>query len=570
MTFFLRQRASLVPFLLLVASLVWTASAHQCGGQIIVTSGPTLTMQPNASTPLAGLLEFSTNIPTRVAMKLHGTGEAWGVASEELQTNHAIPLLGFAPNSQYTLNDIALSSQEGALLTLGDVFSISTDPLPADFPNLEVLASDPHRMEPGLTLVPAFKQEGRSRVQDYTFAVDAQGTVRWYTDRDLSYVRRLPNGQLFYGWKGSVGEMDMLGNVNASWHPANHSTPGAFPPDSVAIPDTARFHHDAYPLPNGNIVTIDKRTALVENFPTSESDPDAPRVTAEVDYDPIVEFTRQGAVVQEWNLLESLDPTRIGYGVIRPQEPHDWAHSNAVIHDARDNSLIISVRHQDALVKVSRSTGELVWILGPHDNWGPQFEPYLLTPVGEPFEWSYHTHSPMFLPDGNILVFDNGNYRASPVDPPLSSEETYSRAVEYAIDEDTMEVTQVWEYGSDTEEIIYAASGGDADWLSITDNVLIALGPTSIDGTVVEVREPRIIEVTREGERVFDLRVSYPAGDGVVYRSERIPTLYPTGYRVWAIPEPTSLTLLAVSTIGAFFLRLRFGQRGRNTRAEVV
>ena len=50
-------------------------------------------------------------------------------------------------------------------------------------------------------------------------------------------------------------------------------------------------------------------------------------------------------------------------------------------------------------------------------------------------------------------MFDNGTFRDGPRenDPPES--EKYSRAVEFAVDESTMEVRQVWAYGGPGGEI---------------------------------------------------------------------------------------------------------------------
>ncbi len=183
-----------------------------------------------------------------------------------------------------------------------------------------------------------------------------------------------------------------------------------------------------------------------------------------------------------------LDTTRIGYNSLtkRPVGSlgYDWAHVNAVINDPRDDSIIISLRQQDALVKFSRSTGDLKWILGPHANWSSKFQPFLLTPIGEPFEWQYHQHSPTITPSGTILLFDNGNFRASPFDGTTTTPDSknYSRAVEYAIDEQNMEIRQVWEYGKNMAKPLYAGWIGDANWMKTTGNVLITFGGTSFTG----------------------------------------------------------------------------------------
>jgi len=195
----------------------------------------------------------------------------------------------------------------------------------------------------------------------------------------------------------------------------------------------------------------------------------------------------------------------------------DWAHANAVIHDPSDDSLIVSLRHQDAVIKISRQTGELIWILGPHENWDPvEFGKYLLTPiVDELFFFQYHQHAPMITQDGNLLIFDNGNFRASPFDPVLPDEENFSRAIVYSIDETTYEVDIVWEHGQFADEILYTSFVGDADELPLTKNVLIAFGG---------IQPARLIEVTHTtpSEVVFDLSIT----SNFTYRSERLSSLY--------------------------------------------
>ena len=58
--------------------------------------------------------------------------------------------------------------------------------------------------------------------------------------------------------------------------------------------------------------------------------------------------------------------------------------------DPRHDTVIVSMHKQDAILKFSRSTGESVWILGPHENWGPAFQNYLFKAKGQPFEWAHH------------------------------------------------------------------------------------------------------------------------------------------------------------------------------------
>jgi arylsulfate sulfotransferase len=198
------------------------------------------------------------------------------------------------------------------------------------------------------------------------------------------------------------------------------------------------------------------------------------------------------------------------------------------------------MRGQNAVIKFYRSTGQLKWILGPPANWGPEFQQYLLTPVGSPFEWQYGQHAPLITPQGTLMVYDDGNYRASPFDPPVADANNFSRAVEYDINQETMEVSQVWDYGRNVAEPLYTDRVGNADWLPQTRNVLVTFGYVAYDnGARPSPIAPgasmvRIKEVTHGPvpEVVFDLAYfDYGNADNTyqgytVYRSHRISDLY--------------------------------------------
>ena len=150
-----------------------------------------------------------------------------------------------------------------------------------------------------------------------------------------------------------------------------------------------------------------------------------------------------------------------------------------------------------------------------------EFGDFLFNPTNDSeFFWSYHQHAPVFTPENTILFWDNGNHRASPFDPKLPNDENFSRAVEYIIDEETMDITLVWEYGQFTEPTLFTPFIGDADYMPETGNILITFG-----GLVAPQLSARIIEVTHEtpAEKVLEIFVA----DSIVYRSEKLPSLYP-------------------------------------------
>ena len=254
-------------------------------------------------------------------------------------------------------------------------------------------------------------------------------------------------------------EMNLLGETVNSW---------------VVPVDLPINLHDGVPTDHGSILYLSDDLESVTDYPTSMTDLNAPLTTADVLFQWVAEIsTADATLLNSWKPIDVLDPRRISY-LIGPWEGGwDSEHSNAVIEDSRDDSLIISMRHQNAVIKISRSTGELRWILGPHENWGPSWQRYLLTPVGTPFAWQYAQHTPIITAQGTLMLYDDGNFRAMPFDPPVPNTNNYSRAVEYSINEQTMEVSQVWDYGrTNVAERLYTDHEGSAVPLP-NSNVLI-------------------------------------------------------------------------------------------------
>ena len=491
-----------------------------------VTKEPALTMAPNASTPLAGLLELSTSGLSRVSLTVSDGSDQWDVDFDGLNTDHSLPVLGFKPGRAHTVSVRVLDNEGNDLIDPVDpaVFEVTTDPLPEGFPEINV-TSTPELMEPGVTL---FEASG------YLIAVNETGEVVWYhqiqnlngfLDRD---VRRMQNGNLLLLLpRNRIIELDMLGNIVNQWH-ASGTSDGA--EGSIPV-DTLAFHHEVFEMQSGNFLVLSVEFRSFFDYPTSVFDPFAPLDFAIVAGDVIVEFAPDGTIVNEWPMLDMLDPFRINYSSLlglydnlfetitgMAAETRDWSHGNAVIHNPADDSIIVSLRHQDAVVKFSRQTGELKWILGPHENWDQeQFGEFLLTPLSDDeFFFQYHQHAPDITDEGTIIVYDNGNNRASPFDPSLPDVDNFSRAVEYDINEVTKEVDIVWEYGQFEDETLYTFFIGDADYMPVTGNAMITFGG---------IQPARIIEVTRTtpAQKVFDLSLS----ENFTYRSERLQSLYP-------------------------------------------
>ena len=494
------------------------------------TSDPTIEAGPNPQVPLARVVHVDTNVPTRLEITASdGASHAVTVTSAELATTHIQALIGLKPARTYTV-DVTAIDADG--LQVGQQLTTTTDPLPENFPVLELHTST-DQVEPGFTL---FGTRNKDTTASYLVVVDARGEVVWYLSAPITgVVEQLANGHLVYitGDRFLVLEIDFLGVTQRSWHAALSTV---VPPEGSIPVQVFTFHHEMMEIGDEqSFLTTTDIVRTVENFPTDENDPSV-RATVPVLDEPAVEFAADGTILHSLNFLDLLNPTRIGFdATLGLPAAADWAHANAAILDPRDDTIITSLRHQDALVKASRSDMSLKWILGPHDNW-EGFEPFLLTPVGEPFQWSYHQHAPQITSRGTLLLFDNGTYRASPFtgQAKLPATENHSRAVEYEVDDDAKTIRQLWEF-VDPEQL-YAPFVGSAFELPATGNVLVTYGGLcTIDGMksddIAHCRgSARFIEVRRDtpDRIVFDLALSArdPTAIGwLVYRGKRIASL---------------------------------------------
>ena len=131
------------------------------------------------------------------------------------------------------------------------------------------------------------------------------------------------------------------------------------------------------------------------------------------------------------------------------------------------------------------------------------------------------------MPNGNLLVFDNGSHRN------FNENDNYSRAVEYKISEDNKTVEQVWQYGKERGEEFYSAIVSDVDYLSNSNNILVTSGFLTPNTKY----SAKIVEVDYEtGEEVFEATLIYKTLRGnktgawgqsdILYRSERMELKY--------------------------------------------
>lgn len=304
-----------------------------------------------------------------------------------------------------------------------------------------------------------------------TVALDMHGNVVWFWQRNLWVVRLLRNGNILYTTGSDAGEATLQGDV--VWNS------GALPTD----------FHEVYEMPNGNILLLVEVSQQVQRGV-------GPQTWLAQE---LTEVTRSGDVVWTWNPFDHISTMDFDECSMQGPGPfgHDWIHANAAFYDARENAVYYNSRHISRVTKIDYATGEVLLNIG--------FE----MPSGEVefgddlFSWQ---HSPEILENGNILLYDNGNRRGHSFCDP---DQPYSTAVEFTMNpESPNPVEEVWRYELD----VYTPFVGDADRLS-NGNTLITAGAQQL-----------ILEVTPEGSTVWEYS---SIGGGLIYRADRIPTLYP-------------------------------------------
>lgn len=180
-----------------------------------------------------------------------------------------------------------------------------------------------------------------------------------------------------------------------------------------------------------------------------------------------------------------------------PSPRSEYAHINSVFEDF-DGNLIMSFRHMSQVVKVARPSGQIMWRLGGRTN---QFQF-----INDPFSNLCGQHTASRLDNGNILLFDNGQY-CWPVNPARG--ET-TRVAEFQIDEQNMTAELVWSY---SQAGIVNKFAGSAQRLP-NGNTIIGWGA----GSAIMATE-----VSSDGTKVFEITAFHGELPVLPYRVRRFP-----------------------------------------------
>lgn len=373
-------------------------------------SNPLIKLNPYLISPLSAMILLETPVSSEATVIVRGKESAGDISHTfPAGKKHILPIYGLYADYQNTVDIILADGQKNSV-------KIQTAPLHPDVPVATSIQTTSEYFGHNLMFLTAAM---RAMPVGYDYA----GDVRWYANLNFAFdLKRMPNGHILIGTERLVKMPYFTTGLYETCFSGKifkeYKTPSG-------------YHHDQFVMEDGNILVLsfDFYSGTVEDV-CLLLDPNT------------------GEVLKTWDYKKVLPqyPTA-GSG---SQDEHDWFHNNAVWYDKKTNSLTLSGRHQDAVINLDFETGDLNWIIGDSEGWPEDMQKYFFTPVGDgEFDWQYEQHACVVLPDGDIMLFDNGHWRSKNKANYVAAKDNFSRGVRYRIDTEKMTIEQIWQYGKE-------------------------------------------------------------------------------------------------------------------------
>ncbi len=483
-----------------------TATVHVVApGQVAATSNPQVASYTIAP---AGAGNVSVQFGTSTNYGL----TTWGQPIPQGGGPVSLYVAGMKVSTLYHLQGVVQFTDGSQYADIDQTFTTGSIPQLLSLTVTSTPGTQPQSGVESLALI----STGNPNAPNAVAITDLAGNVLWTYNPGFAAnlpnpIKLLPNGHFLInfdtatsslpdGTDSTLQEVDLGGNL--IWQMTGTQLNQALATATCAECGVTVLgtHHDFAMLPNGHLIVIASTQKEIEGV----------NVTGDV----IIDLDQNHNPVWAWNEFNHLDTDR------RPYLYPDWTHTNAVIYSPDDGNLIISIRHQNWLVKIDyangNGAGDIIWHLGYQGD-------FTLAGGTDPTDWFYAQHGPSFVTKNtsgsfSLILFDNGDDRVFPSGVTCGSAGApaclYSTVPLLQLDETTKTATLSFHITAPA----YSFFGGNAEVLT-NGNIEYcesASGP-GVAGDIYEVSQDA------NAQTVWHMH----SATQYVYRGFRMPSLYP-------------------------------------------
>lgn len=518
---------------------------------------PLIILNPYKTSPLSALIAFDTVEKGYCKVKITGKDEDTTIENtfDSITNKHIIPIYGLYPNHEnIVVVEVIFDDSKN---TSKHKFNIKTNALPEDMLDIEVKTKSNTKE---LTFV----------TESYCRAFDKNGEVRWYLSKGVvmdkvSPICFLKNGNILTMnnkllhhnyYVSGICEINLLGKIENEF-----TINGA--------------HHEILELNNGDLmVACEKGDVTTEDYIVI-LDRNTGEIKADFDFREILniipegDLTYQNCLYNYRRILNKEIHEKQLQAEVKLKFMFDWLHMNSVFYNEDENYVIVSSRVKDSVIKINSITKEIIWIFTDDNiDWCDEHKSKILKPTNfDRPNYCYGQHSAKMTPQGQLIIFDNGNFRSKDFTKATPPNENYSRGVGYTIDEENLTITQVFEFGKDLKEKIYSCYLGNIEYIT-NDHYLINFGGIIYDDegnlydapvvvihesistktVITEVKDNKVI-----GEYVIDKTNTYRAYRHNIYMTTQEHTLNDDGKMLGnARPTNTADIIFSIDDVEEF------------------